>query len=65
VEKGKMNYRSLEDYFLKVEKRFLIVAGHISDYSQDNVIQMIAQNLYFKLKIYIPNSRSLTEIVLG
>jgi hypothetical protein len=36
-----MNYRSLEDYFLKVEKRFLIVAGHISDYSQDNVIQMI------------------------
>ncbi|MBP1694821.1 MAG: hypothetical protein H6Q41_9 [Deltaproteobacteria bacterium] len=31
---GKMNYLSLEDYFLKVEKRFLIVVEHTPYYLQ-------------------------------
>jgi hypothetical protein len=47
----KRNYRSLEDYFLKVEKRFLIAAGHVPDYPQDNVTVMVSRNLYLKPKI--------------
>jgi hypothetical protein len=34
-----MNYRSSEDYFLKVEKRFLIVVGHAPHYLQGEVIK--------------------------
>jgi hypothetical protein len=50
-----MNYHSSEDYFLKVEKRFLTVVGHALCYQQGNVIEMISQNLLFRPKISIPN----------
>ena len=46
-----MNYHSSEDYFLKVEKRFLIAVGHTLCYQQGDVIEMIPQNPYVKLEI--------------
>jgi len=55
-----MNYHSSEDYFLKVEKRFLIVVGDAPYCLQGEVIKMISQNLYFKRKISTPNSRCRT-----
>jgi hypothetical protein len=54
---GKMNYHTLEDYFLKVEKRFLILAAWPLYSLRDNVIEMASQNLYLKPKISIPNCK--------